>query len=123
VWNDLLTLATNNEWNYSQLSNPELMWFLSDPLTSPDPYNGNVPDGVPWWEALQTAFPGASAAAADSAGGASAASELSTGLSALLAGAGTTAGADALSAAFAEISAAITADLAQVVPQSILSMF
>lgn len=123
VWNDLLTLATNNEWNYSQLSNPELMWFLADPLTSPDPYQNGAVDGLPWWEALQQAFPGASTAAADSAGGASAVSEFTTGLSALLAGAGTTAGADAISAALAEISAQISADLASFVPQSVLSMF
>ena len=25
---------------HSQLSNPRLLWFLADPLTSPDPYNG-----------------------------------------------------------------------------------
>ena len=41
-----MTLATNNEWNYSQLSNPELLWFFADPLTSPDPYNGGVADGA-----------------------------------------------------------------------------
>jgi hypothetical protein len=123
VWNDLLTLATNNQWDYSQLSNQELVWFLADPLTSPDPYNGGAVDGLPWWEALQQAFPGASTAAADSAGGASAVSEFTTGMSALLAGAGTTAGADVISAALAEISAAISADLASIVPQSILGMF
>ncbi len=47
----------------------------------------------------------------------------STDLSSILAGLGGTAGADALSAAFAEISAQISADLASFVPQSVLSMF
>jgi hypothetical protein len=104
VFNDLLALATNNDWNYSQLSNPELLWFLSDPLTSPDPYNGGVADG------------------AASVGGTDA-SQFSTDLSTLLASLGTTAGSDALSAALAEISAQISADLATFVPQSVLSMF
>jgi hypothetical protein len=106
VFNDLVTLATNNDWNYSQLSNPELLWFLSDPLTSPDPYNGGVADG-------------AAAVGAASTGG----TQLSTDLSTLLASLGTTAGSDALSAALAEISAQISADLATFVPQSVLSMF
>ena len=44
-------------------------------------------------------------------------------LSSILASLGGTAGADAMSAAFAEISAQITADLAQFVPQSILAAF
>jgi hypothetical protein len=109
VFNDLVALATNNEWNYSQLSNPELLWFLSDPLTSPDPYNGGVADG-------------AAAVGAASTGGTDA-SQLSTDLSTLLASLGTTAGSDALSAALAEISAQISADLATFVPQSVLSMF
>ena len=99
-------LATNNDWNYSQLSNPDLLWFLSDPLTSPDPYNGGVADG-------------AAAVGAASTGG----SQLSTDLSTLLTSLGATAGSDALSAAIAEISAQISADLATFVPQSVLSMF
>jgi hypothetical protein len=106
VFNDLVTLATNNDWNYSQLSNPDLLWFLSDPLTSPDPYNGGVADG-------------AAAVGAASTGG----SQLSTDLSTLLTSLGATAGSDALSAAIAEISAQISADLATFVPQSVLSMF
>jgi hypothetical protein len=106
VFNDLVTLATNNDWNYSQLSNPELLWFLTDPLTSPDPYNGGVADG-------------AAAVGAASTGG----TQLSTDLSTLLASLGATAGSDALSAALAEISAQISADLATFVPQSVLSMF
>jgi hypothetical protein len=112
VGQDLLTLLTNNEWNYSQLSNPELLWFLADPLTSPDPYNGGVPDG-------------AAAVATNGLGNfdPSQFSQFSTDLSTLLASLGTTAGSDALSAALAEISAQISADLASFVPQSVLSMF
>jgi hypothetical protein len=112
VFNDLVALATNNEWNYSQLSNPELLLFLSDPLTSPDPYNGGVADG-------------AAAVATNGLGNfdTSQFSQFSTDLSTLLASLGTTAGSDALSAALAEISAQITADLATFVPQSVLSMF
>jgi hypothetical protein len=115
VGQDLLTLLTNNEWNYSQLSNPELLLFLADPLTSPDPYNGGVPDG-------------AAAVATNGLGNFdpsqfSQFSQFSTDLSTLLASLGTTAGTDALSAALAEISAQISADLATFVPQSVLSMF
>jgi hypothetical protein len=115
VFNDLVALATNNEWNYSQLSNPELLLFLADPLTSPDPYNGGVADG-------------AAAVATNGLGNVdpsqfSQFSQFSTDLSTLLASLGTTAGSDALSAALAEISAQITADLATFVPQSVLSMF
>jgi hypothetical protein len=108
VFNDLVALATNNEWNYSQLSNPELLWFLADPLTSPDPYNGGVADG-------------AAAVATSGLGGFD--PQFSTDLSTLLASLGTTVGSDALSAALADISAQITADLATFVPQSVLSMF
>jgi hypothetical protein len=115
VFNDLVALATNNEWNYSQLSNPELLWFLADPLTNPDPYNGGVADG----------------AAAVATGGLgsfdpsqfSQLSQFSTDLSSLLASLGTTVGSDALSAALADISAQISADLASFVPQSVLGMF
>ena len=109
VFNDLLALATNNEWNYSQLSNPELLWFLTDPLTSPDPYNGGVADGA--------------AAVANNGLGSLETSQFSTDLSTILASLGTTAGSDVLSAALAEISAQISADLATIVPQSVLSMF
>ena len=107
VFNDLVTLATNNEWNYSQLSNPELLWFLADPLTSPDPYNGGVADG----------------AAAAATNGLGSFPQFSTDLSTLPASLGTTAGSDVVSAALAEISAQISADLATFVPQSVLSMF
>jgi hypothetical protein len=109
VFNDLLTLATNNEWN-GDAATPEALWFLAAPLTSPDPY-------------------------ADAAGGAaSAAAEapnllanldptaLSTDLSTILAGLGTTAGSDALSAALADMSAQFTADLASFAP-SLAALF
>jgi hypothetical protein len=109
VFNDLVTLATNNEWNFNAAT-PEVLWFLAAPLTSPDPY-------------------------ADSAGSAaSAAAEapnllanldptaFSADLSTILAGLGTTAGSDALSAALADISAQFTADLASFAP-SLASLF
>jgi hypothetical protein len=115
VFNDLVALATNNEWNYSQLSNPELLWFLSDPLTSPDPYNGGVADGA--------AAVGTNGLGNFDPSQFSQFSQFSTDLSTILASLGTTAGSDALSAALAEISAQISADLATFVPQSVLSMF
>jgi hypothetical protein len=112
VFNDLITMFGTNT-NLSQLGNPALLLFLADPVTSPDPYNGGMVDGGS----------AAAALAAESAGGGSAASQLSTDLSTLLASFGTTAGADALSAALAEMSAQFSADLASIVPQSLLSMF
>ena len=122
VWNDLLTLATNNQWNLDAAT-PENLWFLAAPLTSPDPYTGVAAQPEPWYEMLSTFFPGAGSAAAEGAGGAQAVSEFGTDMSTLLASFGTTAGADALSAALSELSAQITADLAQFVPQSILAAF
>jgi hypothetical protein len=108
VFNDLVALATNNEWNFNAAT-PEVLWFLAAPLTSPDPYNGGAVDGA--------------AAVATSGLGSFDPSQYSTDLSALLASLGTTVGSDALSAALAEISAQISADLATFVPQSILGMF
>jgi hypothetical protein len=115
VGQDLLTLLTNNEWNYSQLSNPELLLFLADPLTSPDPYNGGVADGA--------AAVGTNGLGNFDPSQFSQFSQFSTDLSTILASLGTTAGSDALSAVLAEISAQISADLATFVPQSVLSMF
>ncbi|BBX45805.1 hypothetical protein GCM10009641_72180 [Mycobacterium cookii] len=116
VFNDMIIMF-GTQTNVSQLSNAELLWFLADPLSSPDPYNGGVVDGA-------AAVPGLfSSAAADSVGGSSALGQFSTDLSALFASFGTTAGADALSAALSELSAQISADLASFVPQSVLSMF
>jgi len=67
---------------------------------------------------------GTVAAAAESASSASAVDPtFSADLSTLFASFGTTAGADALSAALAEISAQLTADLANIVPQSLLGLF
>jgi hypothetical protein len=112
VFNDLITMF-GTPTNLSQLGNPALLLFLADPVTSPDPYNGGMVDGGS----------AAAAVAAESAGGSSAAGQLSTDLSTLLASFGTTAGADALSAALAEMSAQFSAELANIVPQSLLSMF
>jgi hypothetical protein len=109
VFNDLLTLATNNEWNWNAAT-PEALWFLAAPLTSPDPY------------------------ADPASGAASAAAEapnllanldpttFSADLSTILAGFGTTAGSDTLSAALADISAQFTADLASFAP-SLATLF
>jgi hypothetical protein len=109
VFNDLVTLATNNEWNWDAAT-PEVLWFLAAPLTSPDPY-------------------------ADAGGGAaSAAAEapnllanldptaFSADLSTILAGLGSTVGSDALSAALADLSAQFTADLASFAP-SLAALF
>jgi hypothetical protein len=110
VFNDLLALATNNEWNFNAAT-PEVLWFLAAPLTSPDPYADSASSGAAT----------AAAAAPNLLGNFD--PQFSTDLSTLLASLGTTAGSDALSAALAEISAQITADLATFVPQSVLSMF
>jgi|GEM_PF-1389480 len=111
VFNDLVTML-GDKTDFNQLSNPALLLFLADPLSSPDPYTATVGGGS-----------AAAAVAADAAGGGGTAGAFSADLSALLASFGSTAGADALSAALAEISAQITADLASFVPQSVLSMF
>jgi hypothetical protein len=104
---DLLTLLTNNQWNFSSLENVNTVGFLLDPAQGD---------------------PGLSAAAAVPASAAMVSNlanlpSLSTDLTALLASFGTTAGADAVSAALAELSAQFTADLATVVPQSLLGLF
>jgi hypothetical protein len=100
---DLLTLLTNNQWNFSSLENINTVGFLLDPAQGD---------------------PGLFAAAAEPAAGASSLDpSLSTDLSTLLAGLGTTAGADTLSQLFAELSAQFTADLATIVPQSLLGLF
>jgi hypothetical protein len=104
---DLLTLLTNNQWNFSSLENVNTVGFLLDPAQGD---------------------PGLSAAAAvpastDVSSLANFDASLSTDLSTLLASFGTTAGADAVSAALAELSAQLTADLAAIVPQSVLGLF
>lgn len=77
--------------------------------------------------ALAAVLGGGTVSAATSSGSAATAatdpSAFSADLSALFASFGGTAGADALSAALAEISAQISADLASFVPQSLLGMF
>jgi hypothetical protein len=103
---DLLTLLTNNQWNFTSLENVNTVGFLLDPA-----------QGDPGLSAAAVAP--ASAAVSNLAN----LPALSTDLSALLASFGTTAGADAVSAALAELSAQFTADLAAVVPQSLLGLF
>ncbi|MGA8332590.1 MAG: hypothetical protein WB777_25400, partial [Mycobacterium sp.] len=74
--------------------------------------------------ALQAVLGGAPVAASASAVDVSSLDpSLSSDLSTLLASLGTTVGSDAVSAALADISAQITADLATFVPQSLLSLF
>jgi hypothetical protein len=114
VFNDLLALATNNEWNFNAAT-PEVLWFLAAPLTSPDPYADSASSGAATAAAVAPNLLGNFDPAQFS--------QFSTDLSTLLASLGTTAGSDALSAALAEISAQISADLASFVPQSILGMF
>ncbi len=105
---DYYTLFTNGDTNYTALandfSNPETLYYLFDPASE------NVTTG---------ALSGASAASDLSGLDPS----LSTDLSALLAGLGTTAGADTLSSLVSDLSAQLSADLATVVPQSLLSLF
>jgi hypothetical protein len=107
IGSDLLTLLTNNEWNFASLENINTVGFLLDPAQG-DP-------GL-----------SAATAAAEPAGTADLSSldpSLTTDLSTLLASLGTTAGADALSQLTAELTAQLTADLAAIVPQSLLGMF
>jgi hypothetical protein len=112
---DLLTLFTNNDWNYSalssDLSNPTTAFYLFDPAS------GNP------------AEPGATAASEVASGFDP--STLSTDLSSLLSSFGTTAGTDLLSqlatdfsTQFAtELATQLATDLGTQVPTSILSMF
>jgi hypothetical protein len=104
VINDWYTLLTNDKWDLTPLLNINTLYYFVDP-------------------ASQNVMGPPIAAAAETLTGGSAASELTSDLSALLASMGGTAAADALSAVFSEISAQISADLAAFVPQSILSMF
>jgi hypothetical protein len=105
VWNDLLTLATNNEWNWNAAT-PEALWFLAAPLTSPDPLS--AASAAAETPNLLTSFDP---------------STMSADLSTILAGLGTTVGSDAISAALADLSAQFTAELANIVPQSVLGLF
>jgi hypothetical protein len=105
VWNDLLTLATNNEWNWNAAT-PEALWFLAAPLTSPDPLS--AASAAAETPNLLTSFDP---------------SAMSADLSTILAGLGTTVGSDAISAALADLSAQFTAELANIVPQSVLGLF
>jgi hypothetical protein len=105
VGSDLLTLLTNNQWNFAPLENINTLYYFFDPASQ------NV-----------VSDPAASTAAA-AADVSSVDPTFSADLSTLLASLGTTVTSDAVSAALAEISAQITADLAAIVPQSVLSLF
>jgi hypothetical protein len=102
---DILTLLTNNQWNFSSLENINTVGFLLDPAQG-DP-------------GLSAAAEPASATTDLSSLDPSLTSDLST----LLASFGTTAGADTLSTVMAEISAQLAADFASFVPQSVLGLF
>jgi hypothetical protein len=101
IGQDLLTLLTNNEWNYSSLENVNTVGFLLDPAQG-DPILS------------------AASAATDPS---SVDPSLSTDLSTLLAGLGTTAGSDLLSQLVTDLGTQLTADLSTVLPSSILSLF
>jgi hypothetical protein len=111
VWQDLLTLLTNNDWNFSSLDNVNTVGFLLDPA-----------QGDPGLSAA-AAVPAATADPSLSTDLSSLDPSLSTDLSTLLASLSTTVGADTLSQLTAEISAQLAADLAAVVPQSLLGLF
>jgi hypothetical protein len=96
---DLLTLLTNNDWNFTSLGNANTVGFLLDPAQGDPGLTGAA----------------ASANSLDPS--------LSTDLSALMSSLGATAGADSLGQILAEVSAQISADLSSFVPQSLLSMF
>jgi len=96
---DLLTLLTNNDWNFTSLGNANTVGFLLDPAQGDPGLTGAA----------------ASASSLDPS--------LSTDLSALMSSLGATAGADSLGQILAEVSAQISADLSSFVPQSLLSMF
>lgn len=108
VVGDLLTLLTNNETNYSALSNINLLSFLADPVS-----------------AASAATDQSTSAATDlsSALGGVDPSAFSTDLSTLLANFGTTAGSDLLSQLATDFSTQLAADLGTVLPSSVLSMF
>ena len=107
VGQDLLTLLTNNKWDFTPLENINTLYYFFDPAS----------------ENVTTGSLSAASAAPDVSGLVNLDTSLSADLSTLLASFGTTAGADALSAALAELSAQISADLANFVPQSLLSLF
>ncbi len=113
VGNDLLTLLTNNEWNYSSLSNINTVEFLLDPA-----------QGDPGLSAASDTGSSATSAATDlSTLLNSADPTFSTDLSALLASFGTTAGGDLATQLVTDLTSQLTADLSTVLPSSILSMF
>lgn len=104
IGSDLLTLLTNNEWNFSSLENINTVGFLLDPAQG-DP-------GL----AAAAAVP----AATDASG---LDPSLSTDLSSLLSSFGTTAGSDLLSQLATDFSTQFATDLGTQLPTSILSLF
>jgi hypothetical protein len=105
---DLLTLLTNNETNYTALSNLDTLWYLADP--------------VPAGSAATDPSTSAATELSTLAGGLDP-STLSTDLSTLLASFGTTAGSDLLSQLVSDLGTQVAADLGTTLPSSILSMF
>jgi hypothetical protein len=108
VAGDLLTLMTNNETNWSALSNINTLWFLADPVP-----------------AAAAATDQSSSAATDlsAALGGFDPATWSADLSQMLAGLGTTTGSDLLSQLISELGAQLAADFGTQVPSSLLSMF
>jgi hypothetical protein len=114
IASDLLALLTNNQTNYSELTNVNLLWFLADPLTGTPP------------AAATDAGTSAAAALATNALGSfdpSTVSAFSTDFSNLLTSMGLTAGSDLLSQLISELGTQLAADLGTTLPSSILSMF
>jgi hypothetical protein len=108
VAGDLLTLMTNNETNWSALSNINTLWFLADPVP-----------------AAAAATDQSSSAATDlsTALGAFDPATWSADLSQMLAGLGTTTGSDLLSQLISELGTQLATDFGTQLPSSLLSMF
>jgi hypothetical protein len=108
VGSDLLTLLTNNETNYTALSNLDTLWFLADPAP-----------------ASSTATDQSTAAATDlsTAMGGLDPSTFSADLSTLLGGVDPTALSTDLSTLLANFGATLAPDLASTLPATLLSLF
>jgi hypothetical protein len=105
VGSDLLTLLTNNKWDFTPLENINTLYYFFDPASQ----------NVVSEPAVSTAASAADVSSLDPS--------LSADLTTLLASLGTTAGADAMSVAISELTAQLTADLESIVPQSLLGLF
>jgi hypothetical protein len=106
VASDLLTLLTNNDTNYTALSNIDTLWFLADPVSASAAASNGTASATDLSTALNSVDP-----------------TLSTDFSTLMASFGTTAGSDLLSQLVTDLTTQITADLSTVLPSSILTMF